>query len=369
MLSLVFTAFLFGSLYYSLKQIDEIRGAPTASAIILMRSGIAALILFTLARNRRCRAAAASASAEEQQPLLRPAPALAPAAAAAAGGGGLWASAAALGACHFCANGTIQLGLAYIDGNRASFLVQSSVIMTPALELCCGAPLRWHTALGALLTFVGVLCLSIDGGSRDGGAGPPALCAGDLLCLASGAFWSAYLMVLSAVGEKHDNVQLQLRKNVIMVPLSLSWAAFDWARASAAAAAPLGPAAALWPGWRSAAAWVLIAYAAVFPGVLADMLQQQAQASVSATTANVILSTDAFFAAAMDVIFLHERITALGWLGGLLIVSGAGVASGALDLLRDAKRLACSRAARGSGGALRSTPLERSVALLPCDVI
>ena len=74
----------------------------------------------------------------------------------------------------------------------------------------------------------------------------------------------------------------------------------------------------------------ILIYSAAGPMVCTDMLQQIGQRSVNAAEANIILATEPVFAALLSLAILHEKMSTLGIAGGLLIVSGATVASGAL---------------------------------------
>jgi len=104
-------------------------------------------------------------------------------------------------------------------------------------------------------------------------------------------------------------IPLQAGKTAILAILYSGWAlaaafaafAGGAATSNAAGAAASGAAAGwaavgnLWPGWRSGSAWALLAFSAVGPGAVADLLQQVGQTAVGAAEANVILTSESLF--------------------------------------------------------------------------
>lgn len=83
----------------------------------------------------------------------------------------------------------------------------------------------------------------------------------------------------------------------------------------------------LWSGWNSPFAWVLLAYSAVGPGAVADLLQQAGQKETSASESNIILCLESVFAAVCAVVFLGEVSSVQEMMGGFLIVVAAVLAS------------------------------------------
>jgi drug/metabolite transporter (DMT)-like permease len=85
----------------------------------------------------------------------------------------------------------------------------------------------------------------------------------------------------------------------------------------------------LWPGVASGAAWAALAYSALVPGALADVLQARAQARVSAAEASVLLAAEPLWTALLGAACLGERMGARGWAGGALLLASLGLTSGA----------------------------------------
>ena len=86
----------------------------------------------------------------------------------------------------------------------------------------------------------------------------------------------------------------------------------------------------LWPGVFSLVAWACLAFSAVGPGAVGDVLQSQAQDKVDASQANVLLSSEPLFAALLAMVLLGERMSGTTVAGGGLIIVASLVASGVM---------------------------------------
>jgi drug/metabolite transporter (DMT)-like permease len=85
----------------------------------------------------------------------------------------------------------------------------------------------------------------------------------------------------------------------------------------------------LWPGFVSGAAWAALAYSALVPGALADVLQARAQTKVSAAEASVLLAAEPLWTALLGAACLGERMGGRGWAGAALLLTSLGLTSGA----------------------------------------
>ncbi len=83
----------------------------------------------------------------------------------------------------------------------------------------------------------------------------------------------------------------------------------------------------LWSGFQSIPVWILLAYSAVGPGAIADLLQQQGQKDVTASESNIILCMESFFAAVCAFVLLGEVSSLKEIIGGIFIVVAAILAS------------------------------------------
>ena len=74
-------------------------------------------------------------------------------------------------------------------------------------------------------------------------------------------------------------------------------------------------------------ALLVVAYCALVPGALADVLQQRAQAAIHAAEASIVLSSEPIWAALLAAPVLGEGLTARVGGGGALIFAGAALAA------------------------------------------
>jgi len=228
---------------------------------------------------------------------------------------------------NFGAQGMLNAGLLFTDATRASFLTQTSVVLTPVVSALAGerpTPAVW---VGCALALVGVVVLSVSdsGAAMASHAAAGGLNLGDLLCLGGSLSWSMYIFRVGRIARRGLAAgPLQAWKNVFLTLLYGVWLLVDVARVGP------GQVYTLWAGWSNAVAWLLLAASAVFPGTLADYLQNRGQKSVNASEANVILSAEPLWAALLSSIFLSEVLSIKAWIGGCFIIAAAVISSGIL---------------------------------------
>lgn len=164
---------------------------------------------------------------------------------------------------------------------------------------------------------------------------------GDFLILAGALSWSTYIFRTSSIAKSYSEIDLQFTKTVLLAVMYGGWFLTNVASSltSAAAAAAtsvwsllssgawLEAITSLWSGWYSLPVWILLAYSAVGPGAVADLLQQTGQKEVSASESNIILCLESLFAAVCAFVFLGEVSSMREMAGGLLIVLAAVLAS------------------------------------------
>ena len=83
----------------------------------------------------------------------------------------------------------------------------------------------------------------------------------------------------------------------------------------------------LWKGFQDPIALSILLYSALSSGAISDILQQKAQAHVSAAESNVILSLEPVFAAILGLFLLAELPSIRECLGGACIVAASILAS------------------------------------------
>jgi drug/metabolite transporter (DMT)-like permease len=223
----------------------------------------------------------------------------------------LWKVAAELALWNFGAQGLLNIGLLSTPSARASFLTQTSVVMTPVISAFAGHQVHRNVKIGCAVALAGLMLLSSD--TKFG----IAFSFGDALVLAGALCWSLYLFRLSAVGDSYDPVQLQGSKTFFLAILYSCW----WL--GAASQSEEG----LWLGWTNWVAWALIFYSALGPGTVADVIQQKGQATVSASVANIVLSMEPLFTAILGRVLLGELTSWQEKLGGGMIILASLVAT------------------------------------------
>jgi len=282
----------------------------------------------------------------------------------------IWMSALELSIWNFVSQACYNVGIMSVSSSaRASFLGQSSVIMTPFIVVCLS---RNHVSVatwtGCFVAMIGLSFLSwtpnttptdpahptddmndnnttaisfgisrilnfdqeaegILGGSllqpvpsSSSSSSKVGLSFGDWMILLSSATWSFYIIRTCAHSTKYDEVYLQGLKNIFNALFYTGWWLLDtnFGRDN------------LWSGWNgpmAVASWSILTYSAFGPGILADLLQQNAQSSVPASEANIILSMEPIFTAALGFTLLHENLTWNESVGGCFLVLGSLVAS------------------------------------------
>uniref|UniRef100_A0A7S1U643 EamA domain-containing protein n=1 Tax=Phaeomonas parva TaxID=124430 RepID=A0A7S1U643_9STRA len=152
---LIFVSFLFGTLNVALKALYAMPGAPQASALSFARGVLAAAcftpVLFTKAQQE-------ADGAERPKNYGR----------------AMTMAALELAFWNFGAQGLLNVGLLYADAGRASFLTQTSVVITPLLSLAAGYSVNRSLWVGCGAALSGLVLLS-SGGAGAGAAAHPVL--------------------------------------------------------------------------------------------------------------------------------------------------------------------------------------------------
>jgi drug/metabolite transporter (DMT)-like permease len=179
-LFLALVAFLYGTLNVSLRLIYALPDPPAASALSATRGWLALIcfVPFFVGRPKNLTV-----------PVGPPQPP--------------WKVAAELALWNFGAQGLVTLGLLSTPSARASFLMQTSIVVTPLISAFAGHQLHRNVKVGCAVALAGLMLLSSNAKFEI------AFSFGDALALAGALCWSLYLFRLSAVGDLYDEVQLQ----------------------------------------------------------------------------------------------------------------------------------------------------------------
>jgi len=234
---------------------------------------------------------------------------------------------------NFLTQGLVNVGLLFTEAARASFFTQTSVVITPLISVIQGNRVGRNVWIGCASALAGLVLLSTAGGdaassTSEGvaaGLWGLAFSGGDLLVLGGAVCWSIYIVRTSSIGDRYPEVSLQAVKTVALAMMYTTWLAFSAWRCFNTGG--WDAVAELWLGWNNIAAWGLLAYSAIGPGALADVLQQNGQKEISASEANVILCSEPIFTAFLAFFIAGETTTMTENAGGALVVLAAILAS------------------------------------------
>jgi drug/metabolite transporter (DMT)-like permease len=259
---LCLVALLHGTLNVSLRLVYQLDSPPSAAALSASREWLASLCFIPLLSFKKFKSQKKRISTAAPSKVISSPPSTK----------SLLIAGSELAVWSFLAQGLLNVGLLSTGSARAAFLTQTSVVMTPVISLLVGqsvAPTVW---IGCAVALGGLTLLSGAGGVA--GSTMLAFSTGDLLVIGGALSWSIYLLRLSKIGSKFDEINLQAVKTFVVTVLNSLWLAVSvWQN----------PAASSW-GWvTSSTAWLALFYSALAPGMVADILQQKGQKDVSAS--------------------------------------------------------------------------------------
>ena len=125
---------------------------------------------------------------------------------------------------------------------------------------------------------------------------------GDVMILLGALSWSTYIFRTSQIANKYSELNLQFTKTAFLAGMYGLWFLSE----ALATLKSGGTLLQLWSGFQSIPVWILLAYSAVGPGAIADLLQQQGQKDVTASESNIILCMESIFAAVCAFTLLGE---------------------------------------------------------------
>lgn len=328
---LTVVAYMYGTLKVTLRQLYALPEPPSASAVSFIRGWltVAAFYIIQLLRNRnkelnqhfiptslqnKVESIVEKAQNRTNTSKAETLP-------------HFWISVTELSIWNFASTSLANIGLLSTESARASFLIQTSVLFTPLISVITGQMVSKMMWLGCGIVLSGLLLLSASNASSST-APMVFIQSGDMFLLGGAFCWSMYLFRMSKIGKMKSKGSMLLTWKTIFVALLYSCWLFSSVVARRYEVSTWREALyALWAGYRDWKAWALLALSAIFPGAIADLLQQQGQKEVSATEANVLLSSEPIFTAMLSYLILGESTTIRENVGGALIVLGAIVAS------------------------------------------
>jgi drug/metabolite transporter (DMT)-like permease len=339
---LLLVSFLYGTLNVSLRAIYASDGAPAASVLSLVRQCLSVLtfipIIISVNSNKKggeesfssyfedsddLSQVSSNTAGKDDEETKRP----------------MWIAAFELAFWNFGAQGLINAGLLFSPAARASFLTQTSVVLTPLISAVAGETINSSVWGGCALALVGLFLIStssvdssavIDASISGESSGMSNVLPesfsfnqGDAMILLGALSWSFYIFRTSQIAKKYSELDLQFTKTALLAGMYGAW----FLSTAAATLQSGGTLLSLWSGWQSFPVWILLVYSAAGPGAIADLLQQQGQKEVSASESNIILCLESIFAAFVAFFLLREVSSLKEVIGGLFIVVAAILAS------------------------------------------
>mmetsp|Transcript_39 Transcript_39/g.97 ORF Transcript_39/g.97 Transcript_39/m.97 type:complete len:529 (+) Transcript_39:140-1726(+) len=330
---LLLVAFLYGTLNVTLRAIYATSGAPVASVLSLVRQllSVLAFVPILIASNKENAKREEEESGKYWEELdqrsedgvigekTRP----------------MWIAALELSFWNFGAQGLINAGLLYSPAARASFLTQTSVVMTPLISALAGESIKSSVWGGCALALVGLFLISTSSSASDVSVGDAvsSFNQGDAMILLGALSWSTYIFRTSKMASNYSELDLQYTKTVLLAVMYGGWfvtnvvSTLSSAGTSFLSAGWLEALTPLWSGWMNPIVWILLTYSAVGPGAVADLLQQKGQKETSASESNIILCLESVFAAVCAFLLLGEVSSMREIFGGSMIVLAAVLAS------------------------------------------
>ncbi|MPV85649.1 DMT family transporter [Ostreibacterium oceani] len=202
-----------------------------------------------------------------------------------------------------------QWGLAYTTAGKSGFLTSLYMILVPILALFIRQRCPLEVWIGAVITFVGVYFLGSHDGTLDAEL---SFNIGDVMTLFCALGWAAQVLWL-AIFARYSNV---LNVAIIQMITVSGLSFFTMAVLALFGHFTLPSWETIW-GIRDA-----ILYTGIISGAFAFTLQIVGQRHIDATSAALIMSTEAVFAFVFGVMFLGESVTVKILLGFALILTG-----------------------------------------------
>jgi drug/metabolite transporter (DMT)-like permease len=214
-------------------------------------------------------------------------------------------------------------GLARTTVSSTGFITGLCVVLTPVTALVLFRSRIARSAwIGVALATVGLAMLSgIDAGSP----------VGDGLVLIAAQVWALQIVLLERFAPDYDPVALTL---VEMVAACIGFTAIALALGDLSVP----------HGWT---VWGALLVTGIFASALAFLVQTWAQRELSATRTALVFALEPVFAGLAGYLLAGDRLGALGWAGGAIIIAGIIVSEpAAADTLRTSIRRSPGRPRR-----------------------
>jgi drug/metabolite transporter (DMT)-like permease len=198
----------------------------------------------------------------------------------------------------FCGASLQQVGLVYTTAGKAGFITGLYVVLVPVLGKFFRHRIGAGGWTGALLAATGLYLLSVTEGFR--------IDPGDSLIVGSAFFWAAHVLMIGRWARRFDVFELAAIQFATCSALSLAAAALVETNTLSGVVDATVP----------------ILYSGILSVGVGYTLQVVAQRRVQPTTAAILMSLEAVFAAAGGWLVLGETLSLRGILGCACMLAG-----------------------------------------------
>ncbi len=208
---------------------------------------------------------------------------------------GLWKAGTRCGCALFVASSLQQIGLVYTDAGKAGFITAMYIVLVPVLGLFLGRKAPRTAVVSVCLAVVGLYLLSCMGVTQ--------INRGDLCLMACALAFAVQIQCVDHFAPGLDGFRMNciqsLTVSVLSAPFVLLTETVVWADL-------LG-------------AWVPLCFSGCLSMGIAYTFQILGQKRLEPTTASLIMSLEAVFAAIGGWWLLQERMPPAEWLGCALV--------------------------------------------------
>ena len=214
-----------------------------------------------------------------------------------------WIGGAAAGAAMIAGSSLQQAAMHSVSAGTAGFITGTYVVWVPLLSLIVGQRVARRVWIGVAFALVGLWILCIDGEF--------SLEPSELLLLGCALSWAIHVLVIGWAATRGDVFGIAFVQFLVTAIVCTGTAIAIEPVSMAIVQNAIGP----------------IAFAGVFSIAIAFTLQVFAQTSAPPAHAAIILSLESVFAEVAGSVWMHEGFGMRKWLGALLILAGALVAT------------------------------------------
>ncbi|ETX10752.1 membrane protein [Marinomonas ushuaiensis DSM 15871] len=191
-----------------------------------------------------------------------------------------------------------QIGLLYTTAANAGFITTMYMVFVPIIGLLLKHAISRNTWLGMLLALIGLYTLTV---------GPNlSIQYGDALELVGAIFWAGHVLIVGYYSRKVPIISFSIVQLVVVAMLS-------WIMALMTEQ----------PTWQAIeSSWLPLVYAGIASSAVAYTLQTIGQKNVAPSSAALILSTEAVFAAIGGWLLMSETLSQRELIGCVFIFIG-----------------------------------------------